>query len=205
MLKYNEYITESKDLRHPFIQAAIRGNNNKIKEFIKSGVDINMKDKYDKTALMYAVTYKFLLIVRTLLDAGADPNLQDNDGKTALMMASTSKIFDKILDAGADVNIVDKNGETIVMSRFNEFTEENYRIIFENLISKGLDLSIRNKSDENFYEKLKKQENVMKHSYFKSIERNGEIFTKMIKYIDQKFPQYKEEWELKQAIDKYNL
>lgn len=208
MLKYDEYIKEARNLRHPFLQAAVRGNNNKVKEFIKSGVDINMKDFEGKTALMNAALNSFLMVVITLLNAGADPNLQDNNGRTALMMASTNKIFDKLFDAGADVNITNNDGDSIVMDRISHFINQfvDSKIgaasskLFKKLIDNGLDFSIRNKSGQNFYEKLiNMRDNQNTGSYWK------ERYDEMINYMNEHYPQYKEEWEMKQNVNKYNL
>lgn len=198
MLKYDEYIKEARNLRQPFLQAAVRGNNNKVKEFIKSGVDINMKDNEGRTALMNAALNSFLMVVITLINAGADPNLQDKDGRTALMMTSTNKIFDKLLDAGADVNITDNNGDTIVMDRVYDFRNLNEsKILLKKIIDKGLDLSIKNNNGNNFYDRLRilKEEDLYSKNSFDDI----------IKYMDENYPQYKEEWEMNQNVDKYNL
>ena len=97
MKKYVEFITEKRDVRPEFIQAAARGNNNTLTKSIKNGVDINMKDNDGKTALMMASLNDFLLVVNTLVVNNANVNLQDNYSRTALMMASTKKIFNKII------------------------------------------------------------------------------------------------------------
>jgi hypothetical protein len=199
MLKYNDYIKEVRNLGqflpiYTFIQAANRGNNNKVKELIKSGININAKDKNGKTALMQATINSFLMVVITLLDAGADPNLQNNDGRTALMMASTNKIIDKLLDAGADINITNNNGDSVVMDNIQKFRNLDR---FEKFINSGLDLSIKNDDGFNFYDKL---------LAFKMLSiTHKEDFDEIIKYMNEHFPQYKEEWELKQAVNKYNL
>lgn len=197
MLSYIEYIKEARDLRQPFIQAAVRGNNNKVKEFIKSGIDINMKDKDGRTALMNAALNSFLMTVMILLDAGADPNLQDKDGRTALMMTSTNKIFDKLFDAGADVNITDYVGNSIIMDRISEFRYFDKKTFLEKFIKNGLNLSIKNIQGINFYDKLKilKEEDLYGKNSFDDI----------IKYMDENYPQYKDEWEMKQNVNKYNL
>jgi hypothetical protein len=56
-----------------------------IKKFI--GVDINGRDKKNRTALMLAATKGNLDMVELLIEYGADANLQDSQGKTAIELA----------------------------------------------------------------------------------------------------------------------
>ena len=119
MLKYIEYITEKAQTYHPFILAAKKGNASKVKEFIKSGVDINIKSAMEeRTALMYASLDNFLIVVNALIGAGADVNLTDYENRTALMMASTSSIFDKIERQKniSSINFFDLDGRNIRFS-----------------------------------------------------------------------------------------
>ena len=200
MLNYSQYIKESKILSHPFIQAASKGSNNKVKEYIKFGVDIDMRDGEGRTALMNASYNKFLMVVDTLLQAGADPNLQDKNSRTALMMSSTVKIIDKLLDAGADVNISNNVGRTAIMEYLNNINFTNIIILLEKFLQKGLNLDIKDYFDKNFYELLKEKQEKAKY-----IKSELDLSNKIQEYIDEKFPQYKEEWELKQNMEKYNL
>lgn len=200
MLKYNEYITEAKkSTEDPFIQAAKRGSNEKIKQFIKSGdVDINMKSKSDKrTALMWASINCFLLVIDTLLKAGADPNITDFENRTPLMAASTTKIIDKLLEYNADVNIQNYvNGDTAIMEYLDYRTTGDLMIsLLDKFLEKGLNLDIKNKHKENFYQKLKR----------KMMGNNDKEFQKIENYMNEKFPQYKDEWDLEHDIVKYNL
>ena len=51
------------------------------------GADINARDNYGWTALIYAAINGYTEIARLLLSAGADVNIKANDGNTALMEA----------------------------------------------------------------------------------------------------------------------
>lgn len=54
-MKYIKLFEEKIVAQHPFIQASKKGSTNKIKEFIKNGIDVDMRDTvYDRTALMNA-------------------------------------------------------------------------------------------------------------------------------------------------------
>lgn len=200
MLKYNEYITEAKkSTEDPFIQAAKRGSNDKIKQFIKSGdVDINMQSKSDKrTALMWASLNSFLLVVDTLLKAGADPNITDHDNRSPLMAASTPKIIDKLLEYDADVNL--KNfihGDTAIMEYLDYNVSGDLMVsLLDKFLKKGLDLDIKNKKKENFYCKLQRKMGINYSSDFQIVK----------KYMDENFPQYQNEWDIEHYAIKFNL
>lgn len=200
MLKYTEYITEAKkSTENPFIQSAKRGSNEKIKQFIKTGkIDINMQSKQDKrTALMWATMNSFLMVVDTLLKAGADQNIGDHDNRTPLMGASTTKIIDKLLEYNPDVNIQNYiAGDTAIMEYLDYRLKGDLMIsLLEKFIKKGLDLGIKNKKGENFYDKLRR----------KMLGNNDLEFQKVEKYMGDNFPQYKEEYEMMDNMNKYNL
>ena len=56
-----------------------------LKELIKAGAQVDLQNKKDKTALMFAADSECLT---TLISAGADVNIKDNEGgNTALMYA----------------------------------------------------------------------------------------------------------------------
>ena len=93
-----------------------------LNELLATGMDVNEKNVYGMTALMYSVwgDTPNIEIVGTLLDAGADVNAKDEDGMTALMYsvwgeASNVSVIGTLLDAGADVNAKDENGMTALM------------------------------------------------------------------------------------------
>ena len=68
------------------LEAAKNNDLEKVKFLIDKGADVNAKDYFDMTALMYAVDdYD---ITKLLIDSGADVNLIDINGKTALIYAS---------------------------------------------------------------------------------------------------------------------
>lgn len=204
MLKYDQYIKESKKLNaspmSTFISAAKNGSNSKIKELIKSGIDINIKDFDGKTALMLACTFNYLMVVYTLIDAGANVNEVDRNGQNALVFATTSKIIDKLLESGIDVNNQDTDGETPAMSLY--YPEQLTVEILEKFLKKGLNLDIKNHEGKNLYDIIEEKIEWLE-------ENNGgyrlNYYKKLEKFIDDRFPQYKEEWDLKKNMNKYNL
>lgn len=199
MLKYNEYITEAKkSTEDPLILAAKRGSNEKVKQLINSGdFDINLRNKNEKrTALMWASIESFLLVVDTLLKAGADPNITDFENRTPLMGASTTKIIDKLLEYNADVNIQNMvAGDTAIMEYLDYRTNDDLMIsLLEKFLKKGLNLDLINKYHENFYYKLRRK-----------MLSSDNKYQKVMEYMNEKFPQYKEEWDLEHDTIKFNL
>ena len=194
---------ESKSTEHPFIQAAKRGSNSVIVKYIKNKQDLNIKSDIDnRTALMNAALNCFLMIVNELIQAGADVNLQDKDGRTALMMASTNKIVDALLSAGANINALNKYGQTLIFENLGYYSNSDNLIMYlEKFLAKGLDLDIKDIYDRNFYDYLKYK--FIKDNF--NIDRKREYYTKIEQYMNIKFPKYKEEWEFKQDIQKFNL
>ena len=63
----------------------------------EEGADVNAKDRYDNTTLMYAVIKNNLGMVQYLIAQGADVNAKNHDGYTALTLALVDM---KIIAAG---------------------------------------------------------------------------------------------------------
>ena len=202
MLKYNEFIVEKvvkKVYKNELIEAAKRGSANKVKDLLKKGeYDINEQDKEGKTALMYAALNKFISVVDILINAKADTNIRDYLGRTALMMSSTMKVIDKLLEGGADVNIQSNKGVTAIID-YLQFNQTNYFTILEKFLKLGLNLDIKDNNGDNLYDHVKRNIKVLE-----GLSRVN-FYLEVEKYLDEHFPQYKEEWEFKQNIDKYGL
>ena len=209
MLKYIDFITETirTDIRekvNPFLLAAKKGSSTKVKNFIKSGVDINVQDSDKKTALMYAASEGFLMVVNSLIEAGADVNLTDRKNRTALMMATTTTIIDKILSVdNVDVNIQNDKGNTKMMEELIiGYSSKTIRKYLEKFIEKGLNLDIKNNKNQNFYDLLKyKKENLNGTSNSIILNELDEVE----EYIDIHFPKYKEEWNFHNNLKKFNI
>jgi ankyrin repeat protein len=235
MLRYNEYILESENKKNlpEIIQITKNGNNSKLVNFLKKNpTSINDTDDNENTALILACDDNLLYIVDTLIKNNADVNLANKDGETPLMMAHTSKIIDMLLNVNnidinkknkykdtaltksfnnvsklekllnqknIDVNIQNKWGKTAIMNYIdNQIPEIN---ILEKMLDKGLDLSIKNLDDNNFYDILKEK--------IERLEKNKSQFLDKYlifeNYINDRFPEFKNEWEFKNKIKKYNI
>ena len=91
-----------------------------VKNYINANYNLNIKNDYGHTPLMYAVLKNSIEIVKLLLNAGADVNDQDNDGYTALIWAThnsdNKEIVKLLLNAGADIDKQNDLGNTALIS-----------------------------------------------------------------------------------------
>jgi ankyrin repeat protein len=93
----------------------------KVKQLLEEGADVNAKDDFGKTALMWACEYGYKEIAELLIEKGADLNAQDKYGLTALIYAtkwSQKEVVKLLLEKGADMNIKDKDGRTALWYAF---------------------------------------------------------------------------------------
>jgi ankyrin repeat protein len=92
---YNKYGDKEVDVMAAYNEAKINwqvwfmGNADidVIQHLINNGADVNIRDNFGYTALIWASFYGHIDIVRLLIDAGADVNASANDGWTALAWA----------------------------------------------------------------------------------------------------------------------
>lgn len=105
------------------IIATLKQNLELVNHFLNlPGININARDKKNRTALMYAAGKKLNrsseLLIDLLLERGADVNLFDNEGNHALMHAlqhpditpSRQYITEKLIQAHSLLNVKDKQG-----------------------------------------------------------------------------------------------
>ena len=91
-------------------------NSSAVGQLLAKGADVNARDKFGWTALMYAtdsVTKDSADVVGQLLAKGAHVNVRNKDGMTALMYASwegNAKVVKQLLAHGADVTMEDMDG-----------------------------------------------------------------------------------------------
>jgi ankyrin repeat protein len=148
MLKYNQYILESKKVIDPQIIKVVKnGNNNELIKILKNkSTGIDEKNSGGETALTLACKESLLFIVDTLLKYDADVNLSDSDGDTPLMLARTPKIIDMLLNVkNIDINKRNLKNETAL---FNASNGNKYKL--EKLLEfDNIDVNIQNKWGKN--------------------------------------------------------
>jgi uncharacterized protein len=114
------------------IRASEQGKVAEVQRLIGAKVDLNHKDCYGNTALMYAVCRGHTSIVKQLADAGADPNITDKHKRTALMYAAHNgrlKEARLLVAAKADMNIRDAEGYTALIHAALQKHEDIVRIL----------------------------------------------------------------------------
>lgn len=88
-----------------------------IEAIIKESADVNARDEYRRTPLMWAGTPEQ---TELLIKWGADFDAEDRFGMTALMYAESVGQTEYLIDAGADVNATNTDGGTALMCARNE-------------------------------------------------------------------------------------
>lgn len=95
--------------------AALGGDLERVRSFLKKGADPNMKDQAGYTALHYASRAAHQPVCELLLDHGACANSQTHGGATALHRAAYCghiNIVQLLLKHGADPGLTDDDGST---------------------------------------------------------------------------------------------
>ena len=87
----------------------------RVRELIKQGASVNVRDEEMRTPLHQAVLGGMFGLVCLLLESGADVNARDQDGYTPLHFAAQEvlpEIAKILVGKGADVNLRDEDGNT---------------------------------------------------------------------------------------------
>jgi hypothetical protein len=98
--------------------AARRGDEGMIGEFVSSGYDLNTRTEQGYTALILAAYHGQLAVVEQLLKAGADPCAEDQRGNTALMGAIFKGEFSiarRLMQAPCKADQANHAGQTAAM------------------------------------------------------------------------------------------
>jgi len=123
--------------------AAITGEPDDVKKALDAGSDINARDAYGRTALLWATLYTNFDVVKFLLETDADPSLADNDGYCPLFVPASASIelMKLFKDNGADLNATDNEGWTALFHAANY--GEKRHVAW--LVEQGLDMNHRDK------------------------------------------------------------
>jgi ankyrin repeat protein len=113
-----EPIMKTATVQYPdkeLFQAAKKGNPDNIRAALKSGADVNARDKNGLTPLMHAAKTGKERAVEILISEGADSTSVDNFGMGAISRAASSgspTIIAHLIQKGADIEFVDGEGLT---------------------------------------------------------------------------------------------
>jgi ankyrin repeat protein len=143
----SELIQDVLDLYLP--QSIGKGNQKAITFLVKSGADINSKNKLKQTPLLAIILCKdksvpeAAAIAKFLLEHNANPNVVDKNGQTPLDSAITTdqdEIALMLIQAGADFNVINTNGELPMVLA----VRKGSKTILDALISKKADVNVAN-------------------------------------------------------------
>ena len=150
--KLVEYIKENYDLNNELIEASIKGDVDKVKEYLDRGADIEAKDnQYGWTPLICACIYNHTEVVSLLINSGAKIDATDPDGYTPLIWACSGDenkmdIVKILLENDADLNAESKSGITPL----SKSTLNNHIDIAELLIHNGADINKKTNTKNTF-------------------------------------------------------
>lgn len=117
--------------------AVYNRNLSSVRLALADRANINAKNNYGATALLYAVgRYANLEIVRYLVENGADINARDNNDNTALIIAADfnqTAIAQYLIDRGTNVNARNRTGK----SALNYAYEKGEMGLYDYLIAHG--------------------------------------------------------------------
>jgi ankyrin repeat protein len=117
-------------------KAADNGDVAGIEQFLQRGADVDARDRYGRTPLMFTLSNPD--IVRHLVEKGADVNARDLNGETPLMKAAFLGQLDVVrylVEKGAEVNARSQRGKTVVMFAIRDLDVVQY------LVEKGADVN----------------------------------------------------------------
>ncbi len=154
-------------LTEELLRASRNGWLGDVSKLLEQGADIEARNGYDRTALMWACERDHTDVARLLLEKGADVNAKDEDGNTAfdydnsgtlqgimneeLLKACKEGRFDDVpkwLEKGADVNARAEDGSTPLMWVVMEGDVKTAKL----LIQKGADVNAKDKTGENAFD-----------------------------------------------------
>ena len=124
----------------PLMYAAAFGSLNTMKLLLAAGADVNAKNAFDATALMWCVTD--LEKVRLLVEKGANVNARSKMSATPLQIAATNGASDVVkflLERGADATAVDESHETVLIDAASANDLASVKL----LLRKGVDVNAR--------------------------------------------------------------
>ncbi len=90
----------------------------KIVELIIAGACVDLKDTFEKTALILSVEYNYKNIAKLLISLGSNINLKQVSGSSALILSvfnNRKDIAELLIKAGADVDLCNNYGQTALI------------------------------------------------------------------------------------------
>jgi ankyrin repeat protein len=140
LLKTAEVNTKDPRGSTTLMYAAAYGSLDAMKVLLSAGADVNAKNAFDATALLWSA--HDLAKVRLLVLKGADVNARSKQGRTPLIVAAAydggSEVVKYLLEKGADIAARDGGGSTALVAA----TEANDTATIRLLLQKGADVNV---------------------------------------------------------------
>ena len=133
--------------------AAEIGDTTKIKNLLKKGVDINERDNFDRTALIYAALNGHDRIINMLLESHADIHTKDHFGQTAFIAAVNRGHVNSaeiLLKNGANPST--PNGEDM-LPIFIAFEREDFEMV-DLLLKYGIKINTMDKKGRTVLQRI---------------------------------------------------
>jgi ankyrin repeat protein len=121
----------------PLMYAAALGNIDAMKLLLRAGADVNARNAFDATALMWCINQPHM--VRLLLAKGADVNARSTMGRTPLLLAAAygnTEVLKLLLAKGANVLTRDSFDNTPLLAA----TAANDSATVKLLLERGADI-----------------------------------------------------------------
>ncbi|XP_076014865.1 uncharacterized protein ank3a isoform X3 [Genypterus blacodes] len=138
MTELQYYLSDS---NASYLRAARAGNIEKVLDYIKSGVEINICNQNGLNALHLASKEGHVEVVAELLKLGAAVDAATKKGNTALHIASLAgqtEVVKELVTNGANVNAQSQNGFTPLYMAAQENHLEVVRFLLENSASQSM-------------------------------------------------------------------
>lgn len=146
-------LNESDDeepLDYTALHCAVLNNNlEMVQVLVEAGADINARDAFECTPLLYSVASKNgdVSIAKLLVEKGADVFVRDKNDRSALKLALENRHFEiaklivqVITRSGININAQDRTGSTLLMNAVDHGDPEFVKCI----IDAGADVNARN-------------------------------------------------------------
>lgn len=114
------------------LSAAARGDAAQVKVLLSSGVNIEVRDRDGRTALLLATHGNHVEVARLLIAAGADVNAKDSISDTPFLYAGAegrNEILKMALGAGADLASTNRYGGTALIPAAHHGHPETVKIL----------------------------------------------------------------------------
>ncbi|MCL1469256.1 ankyrin repeat domain-containing protein [Argonema antarcticum] len=123
-------------------EAVYKGDVDTVRRYLEQGGNVNAKNKYGNTLLLWAAQNNRKDVAELLIAKGADVNAKNKDGNTLLLWAAWynwKEVAELLIAKGADVNAKNKDGYTLLLWA----AQNNSKEVAELLIAKGADVNAK--------------------------------------------------------------